>query len=258
MQSFEIIDLGCLRHIVQCFAAQAIASLIAFRHNKIMSAMDNQQFASDDPVILIGASPVPIGSALAALPMAWPVVAVDGGAAASLAVGRKPHLILGDMDSLGNDVVIPDDVPVLTLDGQDDTDFQKALSRISASLIVGLGFLEARFDHSLAAVHALMCLQHDQPVMLVGTTDIMLRLTGPFAATLPVGSRFSVWPLGVQSFEKSSGLKWPLDGLTLAPGTFVGTSNEVSQTVVEIEPSAGNGYAVIVPLDALSALLKAF
>lgn len=218
--------------------------------------LQDQHFKYETPVILVGASPIPVAAALNALPSNWPVIAVDGGAAAVLAAGRRPEFILGDMDSLDSNSAVPDDVPVLSLDGQDDTDFQKALARVSAPLIVGLGFLEGRFDHSLAAIHALMCLHHDRPVMLLGTSDVMLRLTGSFRTELAVGSRLSIWPLGTQSFAESTGLKWPLSGLTLTPGAMIGTSNEVTQNTVTITPSVGNGYAVILPLDNVPALLK--
>lgn len=236
---------------------QTIASGLSFGHNKRMSMVQDQHFESETPVILVGASPVPVGPTLLGLPSVWPIIAVDGGAAAVLAAGAHPEFVLGDMDSIDGGITIPEDVPVLSLDGQDDTDFQKALNRVTAPLIVGLGFLEARFDHSLAAIHALMCVRHDRPIMLLGTTDLVLRLTGPLRVRLPVGSRFSVWPLGVQSFAHSTGLRWPLDDLTLAPGVLIGTSNEVSDDIVTITPSDGDGYAVILPLDALPALLDA-
>ena len=121
----------------------------------------------DRPIVLVGAAPVQIGPALKACPESWPVIAADGGADALLKIGRRPDLVIGDMDSAGP---LPDDLPQLPLDGQDDTDFEKCLSRIHAPLIVGLGFLEGRLDHTLAAIHALMALPHDRPVMLVGDT----------------------------------------------------------------------------------------
>ena len=239
------------------FALRAIARSRSFRHNKPMMIDREHPFTSDMPVILVGASPVPLAAQLDLLPSHWPIIAADGGAAAVLNMGRTPDLILGDMDSLADNVVIPNNVPVITLTGQDDTDFEKALSRLSAPLIIGLGFLEARFDHSLAAIHALMCVDHDRPIMLLGNTDIVLRVKGNFSAALPIGSRFSVWPLGTQSFTSSTGLKWPLDGLTLAPGLLIGTSNEVSQEMVTITEADGDGYAVIVPVSLLPALLNA-
>mgnify|MGYP001353479144 CR=1 FL=1 len=212
----------------------------------------------DRPVILVGASPVPVGSALSMLPSGWPLIAADGGANMLLDLGRRPDTVIGDMDSLVSRDALPSSVEVIHLTGQDDTDFEKCLARIDAPLIIGLGFLEARLDHSLAAIHALMGLRHDRPVLLAGDTDVLLRLTGDIEIPMPIGSRISIWPLGRQSFEASAGLRWPLAGLEMAPGKMIGTSNEVSATPVKIAATNhGDGYAVIAPVEAMTVLMAA-
>ena len=215
---------------------------------------DDKILNSVDPVILVGAAPVQIGSALEALPKLWPVIAADGGADVLLKIGRRPDLVIGDMDSAGP---LPDDLPKLPLAGQDDTDFEKCLSRIHAPLIVGLGFLEGRLDHTLAAMHALTALSHDRPVMLVGDTDLVLRLRGDIAFEAEPRDRVSVWPLGVQAFHSSTGLKWPLDGLQMAPGRLIGTSNLAISCTVQINTGPGEGYALIMPRKAAQSLISA-
>ena len=207
-----------------------------------------------DPVILVGAAPVQIGSALEALPKLWPVIAADGGADVLLKIGRRPDLVIGDMDSAG---ALPVDLPQLSLAGQDDTDFEKCLARVHAPLIVGLGFLEGRLDHTLAAIHALMALPHDRPVMLVGDTDLVLRLKGDIAFEAKPGDRVSVWPLGNQAFQGSTGLKWPLDGLQMEAGKLIGTSNLTVGGTVRINVGPGTGYAVIMPREAVQSLIDA-
>ena len=207
-----------------------------------------------DPVILVGAAPVQIGSALEALPKLWPVIAADGGADVLLKIGRRPDLVIGDMDSAG---ALPDDLPQLSLAGQDDTDFEKCLARVHAPLIVGLGFLEGRLDHTLAAIHALMALPHDRPVMLVGDTDLVLRLKGDIAFEAKPGDRVSVWPLGIQAFQGSTGLTWPLDGLQMEAGRLISTSNLAAGGTVRINAGPGDGYAVIMPREAAKSLIDA-
>ena len=218
----------------------------------------------DQPVILVGASPVPVGPVLSMLPAAWPLLAADGGADALLDLGRRPDMVIGDMDSA---VTLPDDLPCMALDGQDDTDLQKCLTRIDTPLLVGLACLDGRFDHALAAIHALMTLRHDRPVMLVGAHDVVLRVRGECAFTADAGCRVSVWPLGRQAFGVSDGLRWQLDGLTMAAGSMIGTSNaavggmvhiRTAQTASSAENQLDNeGYAVIVPHSCLPAMLDA-
>lgn len=209
-------------------------------------------------VILVGASPVAIKHVLNSLPENLPLIAADGGASALLALGRVPDVVIGDMDSLVSRDELPPSVEFMHLTEQDDTDLEKCLARIESPLIIGLGFLEARLDHSLATIHALMSLRHDRPVLLVGATDVLLRLIGDFEVEMPIGSRFSIWPLGQQSFEASTGLKWPLAGLEMAAGKMIGTSNEVNAKPVKITANnEGDGYAVIAPINAMGDLIAA-
>ncbi len=221
---------------------------MAYRHD------DKLLFTS--PILLFGAAPI-AGSLLSCLDRCqnWPVVAADGGLGTALSCGLRPQAVIGDMDSLNNIDQLPDDIRQIKRSGQDDTDFEKSLDLISAPLIFGMGFLDGRFDHSLAALDALARLTHDRPVLLVGVNDVLLCLRGDFEMTLPLASRFSVWPLGVQHFLHSHGLEWPLDDVTMAFGKRSGTSNRVNGTPVSITAGVGDGYVAIAPFTAFDAML---
>ena len=214
--------------------------------------LSDQTFSYASPVILVGAAPVPIDPLFAELSVSLPVIAADGGAHAVLASGRRPDMVIGDMDS-GAD--LPEDIRRLQLTGQDDTDFEKCLQRILAPLVIGFGFLDARLDHTLAAIHALAAVPHDRPILLVGTTDMVLRLRGDIAFPASAGDRVSIWPLGRQKFHRSSGLAWPLDSLDMAPGRMIGTSNVATGGEVEILADDGDGYALIRPVAAAASML---
>jgi thiamine pyrophosphokinase len=214
--------------------------------------LPDQTFSYTKPVILVGAAPVPLDEMFTTFPDSWPLIAADGGANTVMAAGRRPDLVVGDMDSR---VDLPPDIRQLHLAGQDDTDFEKCLKRIIAPLIVGFGFLDARLDHTLAAIHALTAVPHDRPILLIGTTDMLLRLRGDIAFPAMVGERVSIWPLGPQRFDRSSGLRWSLDGLEMAPGQMIGTSN-VATGDVEIIAGEGAGYALIRPVATAASLLS--
>lgn len=219
-----------------------------------MKTVQDSILTYETPVILVGAAPVPVGPDLAALPGDWPLVAADGGVNALLDLGRRPEMVIGDMDSAS---ALPDDLPRMALGGQDDTDLQKCLARIETPLLIGLGFLDGRFDHGLSAIHALMMLDHERPVILVGTHDVLLRVRSDVSFCAEPGQRVSIWPLGRQCFGVSQGLRWQLDGLTMEAGSLIGTSNEATGGMVTIRGGAGNGYAVILPREALAACLDA-
>lgn len=207
----------------------------------------------DSPVVLVGGVPDPVG--LSAVLSEWPTIAADSGIHAALKAGRKPLSIIGDMDSVNDLASLPADIRQIKLSGQDDTDFEKCLNLIVAPLIVGIGFIGSRFDHSLAAMHALAATSNQSDLLLVGADDIILRVRGDIALRLPVGKRVSVIPLAKQSFIASSGLAWPLDGLHMEFGQAIGISNRVLDEDITITAGAGDGYAVIAPFDCLESIL---
>ena len=223
-----------------------------------MAHRQDNQLLYSSPILLFGAAPI-AGSLLSCLDHCqnWPVLAADGGLHTALSCGLRPQAVIGDMDSAHDLDQLPDDIRQIKLSGQDDTDFEKSLAMISAPLIIGIGFLDGRFDHSLAALDALARLPHDRPVLLVGGDDVLLRLRGDFEMTLPLASRFSVWPLGRQHFLRSHGLEWPLDDVTMALGKRTGTSNRVIGKPVSITAGAGDGYVVMAPFTAFDAMLDA-
>ena len=223
-----------------------------------MAYRQDNQLQFNAPILLFGAAPI-AESLLSCLDRCqnWPVLAADGGVSTALSFGFCPQAVIGDMDSTNDLDQLPNDICQIKLSGQDDTDFEKSLELISAPLIIGIGFLDGRFDHSLAALDALARLAHDRPVLLVGSDDVLLRLRGDFEMTLPLTSRFSVWPLGTQHFLRSRGLEWPLDDVTMAFGKRTGTSNRVNGTPVSIAVGAGDGYVVMAPFATFDAMLDA-
>ena len=233
-------------------SAPSIAPADGIRQIESMILPD-QTFTYPGPVLLVGAAPVPMPPLFAELAQRLPVIAADGGVYAVLESGWAPDLVIGDMDSSGD---LPADMRRLHLTGQDDTDFEKCLKRINAPLIIGFGFLDARLDHTLAAIHALVALPHDAPILLLGATDMLLRLRGDITFPATAGERVSIWPLGRQRFQRSRGLRWSLDGLEMAPGQLVGTSNVATGGDVEIVADGGAGYALIRPVAAAASLLQ--
>ena len=223
--------------------------------------MGNQQhdiLAFVSPILLFGASPITETTMhLFNEFKDWPIIAADGGVKAALDAGFLPQVIIGDMDSVDRLEDLPKSIRQILLSGQDNTDFEKCLQRIDAPLIVGVGFLDGRFDHSLAALDALARLQHDRPVFLVGANDVLLRVCGDFEVNIDIGTRFSIWPLGCQHFLRSTGLEWALDDLTMELGKHSGTSNRSTANKISIAAGKGDGYLTIAPLVAFDNMLKA-
>ncbi len=225
-----------------------------------MTKFSDQMLHYSMPVLLFGNAPLaPSITAMLAAMEDFPVLAADGGVHAALACGLPPQAVIGDMDSATLDQsspALPDEIRQIRMSGQDDTDFEKCLGLIEAPLIIGFGFMDGRFDHALGVLDVLARLPHGRPVLLIGAHDLLLCLRGNVEIDLPLDSRVSVWPLWQQSFVRSGGLAWPLDGLALRVGKITGTSNKVSSRPVVIEAGAGDGYAVITSPDSFDAIYR--
>ena len=223
-----------------------------------MDIQQNDRLKFDLPTVLFGASPIgPSVRRVAQKFESWPVLAADGGVNAAINAGLLPQMVIGDMDSVTDLDQLPVSVRQIRVSGQDDTDFEKCLRLINAPLIVGVGFLDGRLDHSLAVLDAMARLKHDRPVLLAGSNDVVLRLRGNIKLLLNRGCRVSIWPLGCQHFIRSEGLDWPLDNLTMQMGHRTGTSNRTNAGKIAITAGRGDGYAVIVPLAAFDKVLDA-
>jgi len=206
-------------------------------------------------VTLLGGGELSAATVSDLLTIAPNLVACDGAAARALAMGVVPARVIGDMDSL--DAATRDRLDPATLDEiseQDTTDFDKALRRIEAPLILAAGFMGGRLDHELACYNAIV--RHgDKRCILVGEHDLCFHARGPIALNVAPGTRVSLFPMA-QLRVTATGLVWPLDGLELAPWGRVGTSNAAAAARVEITPD-GPGLLVILPRAALSSAIAA-
>ncbi len=203
---------------------------------------------------LLGGAPTAPSDLQMALALAPVLVAADGGADAALAAGHMPQAVIGDMDSISPQTRSRIDADRLHhIAEQDSTDFAKCLQRVEAPLILALGFAGGRLDHQLAACTTLVNFP-DQNVLLLGEEDICFLCPSELAIDLPEGTRFSLYPMAPVE-GRSTGLKYPIDGLTLSPATRVGTSNEVTGPVTLTFER--RDMLVLVPRDCLDAVIEA-
>lgn len=207
------------------------------------------------PVLtLVGAGPVDPADLARCLALAPDLVAADGGAATALRHGHVPTLVLGDFDSLPPDIAArlpPERLRQVAC--QDSTDFEKCLAAISADLVLGLGFLGGRIDHSLAAMTALV--RDRRRIVLLGSEDVVLAVPDRLALGLDPGCRVSLFPLAPVT-GRSTGLRWPIDGIAFAADGRIGTSNAATGPVtIRMD---GPGMVLVMPRAALGAVLDAW
>lgn len=182
------------------------------------------------------------------------LVAADGGANACHAFGLAPLAAIGDFDSLDPGIRTElADTRFIHVAEQDSTDFEKSLTRIDAPVILATGFTSARLDHTLATLSALVRFA-EKPVIVLGDDDILFAAPARIALDIAAGTRVSLFPMApIQG--RSTGLKWPIDGLALASTGRIGTSNEATGPITLAFETPG--CLVILPPEALPSVLSA-
>ncbi|KUF11231.1 thiamine diphosphokinase [Pseudoponticoccus marisrubri] len=214
--------------------------------------MNTKIVESSGPVLLVGGGDCAPDVLRAALAEADRVVAADSGAEKLLALGRVPDAVIGDMDSLSRaaQAQLPAGV-IHRIAEQDSTDFDKGLRHIAAPLVLAYGFLGDRVDHQLAAMHVLVT-RPDRACVLVGPEDVVALVPPELSLELAPGTRFSLFPFGPVT-GRSTGLRWPIDGMSFAPDLRIGTSNIVDGPVrLSVDRPA---MLVMLPVACRNALL---
>lgn len=165
----------------------------------------------------------------------------DGGAQRARELGWMPHLVVGDLDSIGPDLLreLADaGVDIQHLSGQEDTDLEKCLKvlrdrgmhRILILSATG-GLLDHAFGNfSILARYAshldLVLFDHQYRI------DILAR---SITARVRRGDRVSIVPLPRVTGVTYSGLRYPLFDATLEFGSAEGTCNMAEEECITID-----------------------
>ena len=184
------------------------------------------------------------------------IVAADGGAQHCRALGLRPDVVIGDLDSLDAEARLgleAQGVRVICYPAdKDQTDLELALShakQAGAQEIIVLAGLGRRWDHSVAnlllATHAQFS---SQRVLFLDGEQRFFVIRGRVRLEAKPGERVSLLPLGGDAQGVSiRGLQYPLNKETLTFGSSRGMSNVVLDATAEVELGTGFLLCVISP-----------
>lgn len=176
------------------------------------------------------------------------IVAVDGGLVYCDQMQIRPDLIVGDLDSVSDDLMKRyANVPVHTLHrDKDDTDLEAALRltvRPGAQRITLFGVLEKRTDHALGNLHLLR--RYPQRVFIETETETLFDIVGSAKIPCKAGQTISFIPLGGPVKGVSSrGLKWELRNAIFSKD-FLSISNICLGNTVEITIEEGDLICIL-------------
>lgn len=175
------------------------------------------------------------------------VVAADGAARTVESWGRLPDAIVGDMDSLGEDGARAFEGHGVELRrapaDKDETDLELAVALArerGATEIVVLGaFGGARLDYDVA--NAPLLAAWGPTVRAVRGPWVLrgVRGDGELAIEAALGARVTLVALAEGTIVTTDGLRFPLRGEPLRPGTGRGVSNVVVGAGARVRCAAG-------------------
>lgn len=185
------------------------------------------------------------------LPSADLVIAADGGARWAEVNGRRPDLVVGDLDSLGDEAAAR-----LEAEGsrvvrhpadKDASDTELAIAEafgMGADRVVVVGALRGeRLDHELANLLLLADPRYAYRQLRIVQGGTVIRAV-PGGSTLRVEARagrpITLLPLGGDAIGVTTrGLRYPLKGETLALGSSRGLSNVVEKQPASVRLEVG-------------------
>jgi thiamine pyrophosphokinase len=184
------------------------------------------------------------------------LIAADGGARHCRTLGVRPHVILGDFDSLSaSERAAWEAEGIRTIAHpieKDATDLELALlyaQENGADEVVVLGGLGTRWDHSIAnlllGAHSQFAGMH---IALLQGQERMFIVRGHAALDVRLGEIVSLLPVGGDATGITTrGLKYPLADETLRLGSSRGVSNVVAQEGAEVQLNDGLLLCIISP-----------
>ncbi len=181
------------------------------------------------------------------------IVCADGGTEYVLKCGLMPNAVVGDLDSVGQDVL--KEIGNLKCKiikyprEKDYTDTQLAIDYAisqGADEIMMLGSIGSRIDHSLANILLMIklvkagitpCIINENNIIYITDNNIKLRgKPGDTVSLIPVG--------GDVTDVYTSGLKYGLNGNTLSMGEPIGVSNVFLYD--EASVAVGKGFLLVI------------
>ncbi len=185
----------------------------------------------------------------------WPpsfIAAADGGIDHALPLGVRPHLWVGDFDS--SDPADPrwqDIERVAYPCDKDELDAELALRAAhdrGARRFVLWGAFGGRFDHTLAlATIAINWAERGNDMLLHSGDESAVPFLGgkPLELDVEPGQTISVLALATLESAYFEGVRWPLCGDTVTPGTVRTMSNEATSRRVRLTATRGRGLVVL-------------
>ncbi len=170
------------------------------------------------------------------------VIAADGGANAARRLGIRPHVIIGDLDSITLATRrFFSSSNILQVKRQDNTDLEKALDYLLTQKIKDVTIIGAtgrRIDFTLGNLSVIWNYTSSMSLTFVGDDWKAMPVQFRKKFTAKVGTTVSLIPFGSCGGITLKGLRYPLTNATMKVGE-IGVSNVVKQSPFSVAVRKG-------------------
>ncbi len=177
------------------------------------------------------------------------IIVADGGFDHAVAAGIRPHLFVGDMDSLTTS--LPEDLPRITFpERKDYTDMHLAFiegKKRSYHEFEIYGGTGGRSDHTFANFSLLLAMASEgcRGKMIAGGEVYTVIKNESLTVSGKAGKYISVFALGGEAQGVTlKGLDYEVENVNLTPDFPLGVSNRFTQNTAEI--SVKNGALLVI------------
>ncbi|MDR0693560.1 MAG: thiamine diphosphokinase [Puniceicoccales bacterium] len=170
-----------------------------------------------------------------------PIIAADGAANYLATMGIIPHMIIGDLDSVRQDLLV--DGKFIKLGDQNSSDFEKALNYLEnnnllPTVILGMG--GGYMDHILNNINIFARTNS----VFLGEDIMGLMLRGTHLFNLEIGTKLSLF--GIPKCRiTTKGLKWNLSMSELVFPGFNSCFNRTALENIHIHVTAGTALLIV-------------
>jgi len=172
------------------------------------------------------------------------VACADGGANLAYDYNIIPKFIIGDLDSIKDEVFdfFKSKSKIIKYKRQSDTDVEKSLKYLQKAGYNDIVILSAtgdRLDHTIGILSIIIKFSNDIKISLVHQLNILYVLKGENRLTVKKGETISLFAFDNQTKITTFGLKYPIKNETLPFGVRESISNVATSNKINISVENG-------------------
>ena len=172
------------------------------------------------------------------------ILCADGGANRAVAAGLAPHFVIGDFDSLSENVrahFAPEQL--IHRPSQYATDLEKALQfaverKCTSATVIGIS--GGRLDHQICNLNMLEKFSDRMAMMCIDANGTGYVVRDSLELSCKIGQQISLFAFRRAGGITTRGLRYPLQDATMEWAVNDGLSNEAIAELVEIRVAKGS------------------